>query len=74
MLAQASGRENRSVHIRKDSVIVVKENTAVCVLQTESHFPYWKFDIMRPFTSMHHFHRHIAHITHIIISFHYFAQ
>jgi hypothetical protein len=38
----------------KDSMIVVKENTAVCVLKTKVRLLYWKFDIMRLFTSILH--------------------
>jgi hypothetical protein len=47
-LSRASGRENRWVHIRRDLSIVLKENTAVFVLQTELRFLYWKFDKVRP--------------------------
>jgi hypothetical protein len=56
VLAWASGRKNRLVHISKDLVIIVKENTAVFVSQTKLRFLYWKFNIMRLFTSMHCFH------------------
>jgi hypothetical protein len=44
VLAWASGRKNRLVRISKDSAIVVKENTAVSVLQTQFNwFPVWEF-------------------------------
>jgi hypothetical protein len=41
VLAWASGRESRLVHISSDLVIAVEENTAVFVLQTKLrfHFP-----------------------------------
>ncbi len=56
MLAQASGRENCLVHVRRDLSIAVKENTAVFVLQTKLCFLYWKFDLVRfLLQSMHHF-------------------
>jgi hypothetical protein len=35
VLAWAGGRKNCFVHIRKDWMVAMKENTAVFVLQTE---------------------------------------
>jgi hypothetical protein len=47
VLALASGRENRLVHISSDSVMAVKEKMTVFVLQTKLRFLYWKFNIVR---------------------------
>jgi hypothetical protein len=48
VLAPTREGKNCSVHISKDSIILVKENMADFVLQTKVRFLYWKFDIFRP--------------------------
>jgi membrane protein YdbS with pleckstrin-like domain len=61
VLARASTRKNCLVHISADSVIVVKEKTAVFVLQTKFRFLHWKFNIIKSLyivkASFHHLHR-----------------
>jgi hypothetical protein len=56
--ARASGRKNRLVRISDDSIRSEREHGCF-VLQTESRFLYWKFDIVRSLyinASFHHLH------------------
>jgi hypothetical protein len=56
------------------NMVALKENTGFLILLNYvSTFLYWKFDIMRLFTSIALIHCHIACITPIFISSHYFA-
>jgi hypothetical protein len=47
VLAWGSRRENRLVHIRRDLMVAMKDDKAVCDLQTKLRFLYWKSDADR---------------------------